>query len=153
MVVAFPQVAPPAGLKQSILHAILPSDIAVVPAATPPDSFMRGLQNWLPWALAACFAVLCVLLIGLGHSFRKQAAEYARELDEKREQYAELQRLNEALQTQISQSSTNYTRQVEICAVNWCRKRKNLRRSKDRWLKRSASSMNGPPNSSNRSGR
>jgi len=112
MVAAFPQVAPPAALKQSILGAVLGPDMPSAPVIVPPDSFLRGLQNWLPWALAACFAVLCALLLGVGHSIRKQATDFARQLEEKQEQYTELQQQNDVLQSQVNQSATNYSKQV-----------------------------------------
>jgi cell division protein FtsB len=94
------------------MGVVTPAEATVVPLVVQPDRFTRALQNWLPWALAACFAVLCVLLIGLGHSFRKQAADFAQELEDKRQQFAELQRQNDALQTEIDQRTTNYSRQV-----------------------------------------
>ena len=112
MVVAFPQVAPPPALKQSILGAVMPAEAVAIPAVVQPDAFTRALQNWLPWAMAACFAVLCVLLLGLGHSFRQQATNFAQELEEKKQQYAELQRQHEDLQNQIDQAATNLSKQV-----------------------------------------
>jgi anti-sigma-K factor RskA len=112
MVVAFPQVTPPPALKQSILRAVTPSAATTVPVVVHPDWFTQALQNWLPWALAACFAILCVLLLGLGHSFRQQATNLAEALEEKKQQYAELQRQHEDLQNQIDQSLTNYSKQV-----------------------------------------
>jgi anti-sigma-K factor RskA len=112
MVVAFPQATPPPALKQSIMRAVASPEATAVPLIVQPDYFARALQNWLPWALAACFAVLCVLLLGLGHSFREQATNFAQELEEKKQQYAELQRQHEDLQNQIDQTATNLSKQV-----------------------------------------
>jgi anti-sigma-K factor RskA len=112
MPLAFPQVAPPPTLKQSILRAVTPAEAAAVPVVVGPDSFTRALQNWLPWALAGCFAVLCILLLGLGHSFRQQATNFAEELEEKKQQYAELQRQHEELQNQVEQAASNLSKQV-----------------------------------------
>ena len=112
MVVAFPQITPPPALKQSILAAVAPAEPRAVPVIVQPDSFTRALQNWLPWALAACFAILCVLLLGLGHSFRQQATNFAEALEEKKQQYADLQRHNQDLQNQIDQTAATYSRQV-----------------------------------------
>ena len=112
MVVAFPQVAPPPALKQSIMRAVWPADPGSMPVVVQPDSFTRALQNWLPWALAACFALLCLLLLSLGHSFRRQATNFADQLEEKKQEYVELQRQNADLQNQIDQAATNYSKQV-----------------------------------------
>ena len=115
MVVAYPQAAPPPGLKRRILAAIderpaVPSNVVAL-----DDNRSPYWMGWMPWALAACFAILCVLLISIGQSLRQQAVSLTDQLEEKNAHTAELQQQIDDLQVRTQQQTTNYqTRLVEV---------------------------------------
>src|SRR5262245_28652958 len=60
MVVALPQVAPPPALKEQVLAAITDRAAGRLSASSGRES---SWMFWVPWALAACFAILCVVLV------------------------------------------------------------------------------------------
>jgi len=114
MVVAYPQAAPPPGLKGKILAAVdeRPATPAVV---VPVDGGGSNWMGWMPWVLAACFAILCVLLISIGKSLREQAVSFGTQLEEKNGHTADLQRQLDELQARTAQQITNFqTRIVEV---------------------------------------
>ncbi len=114
MVGAFPRVAPPPALKQRILAAIDERG-GVAPGSVPLDERAPSWMAWVPWALAACFAILCVALISIGKTLRQHAVELTTQLEEKSQQTADLHQQVENLQARISQQTTNYQdRLVEV---------------------------------------
>jgi len=115
MVAAFPQVAPPPALKQRVLTAIDNRPAAPSNVIALDDARGASWAGWMPWALAACFAILCVALISIGRSLREQAVALTQQLEEKSIQTAELQQQLDQLQSQADQQVTNYqTRIVEL---------------------------------------
>src|SRR5262245_24235716 len=98
MVTAFPRVAPPPALKQRILAAVDERE-GVAPNIVPLDERPPSWMGWVPWALAACFAILCVALISIGKTLRQHAVEQAAQLEEKSQQTADLHRQVEELQS------------------------------------------------------
>lgn len=115
MVAAFPQIAPPPELKNRILAAVderagvAPNLVAVEEGRASPW------MGWMPWTLAACFAILCVLLIAIGQSLRQQAVQLTGQLEERNAQAIELQQQFDSLQARADQQITNYqTRLSEI---------------------------------------
>jgi anti-sigma-K factor RskA len=116
MVAAFPQVAPPPALKQRTLAAIearaaRPENVIVLDDNQAAPAWM----GWMPWALAACFAILCVLLISIGQSLRQQAVTLNQQLEERNSHAADLQQQLETLQARTDRQITNYqTRLVEL---------------------------------------
>ena len=115
MVAAFPRVAPPPALKQRLFAALdqreAPS-ARVVPLEADGASAWMG---WMPWALAACFAILCVVLIAIGQSLRQQALGLSERLNQRDEETDDLKRQVDLLQFQVDQQTTNYqTRIVEV---------------------------------------
>jgi len=105
---AIPQVAPPPGLRQKILQAIDESENAPT-AAGAEGSWMF----WVPWALAACFAILCVLLVSLGHSLRQQSVRLQHELNQKNLESAQLQEQVTQIETSAEQNATNYQLRIK----------------------------------------
>ena len=106
---ALPVVTPPAALKEKVLAAIGGSAVAggvVRESAVFPA--------WLPWALAACFAVLCITLLGLGSTAKRESAELSQKLEEARQAQAELQRENEILQASAAAASSNESVRVAV---------------------------------------
>jgi anti-sigma-K factor RskA len=63
---------------------------------------------WMPWALAACFAVLCVALIAIGQSLRERAVNLDAALGERTEEATDLRRQIDLLQAHIEEQGTNY---------------------------------------------
>src|SRR6185295_9047295 len=81
---------------------VLPPD----PESAPPW------MAWMPWALAACFAILCVVLISLGNTLRQQAVVLSDQLGEKSEEAAELKKQFEVLQTRSERRTTNFQERI-----------------------------------------
>src|SRR5207237_622816 len=106
---ALPPQPPPPRLKEKIMAAV-DQDLAAT-SGTGPDLLsgenLSG-QVWVGWAVAAAFAVLCLLLLWLGHSFRRQNAALAQELEQLKGQSAQIQTERDNLQEQVEQLSANY---------------------------------------------
>ena len=110
MTVAYRHAAPPPDLKEKIFAAIdSRGGSSIIPFGNGRSS--AG-QAWLPWALAACFALLCVALIGLGHSLRRQGVELSQLLEQESEKAAALERERNELLRQAGQSVSNSQQQV-----------------------------------------
>lgn len=118
MVAGFPPATPPPALKQRILAAIdqrpaVPAN--VIPLRATPGDAAPSWMGWLPWALAACFAILCVALISIGRGLRDQAIALNVQLEEKNAHAADLVQQIDQLQTRADLQVTNYqTRLVEV---------------------------------------
>ena len=108
MVAAFPRVAPPPALKGKILAAIDgqdPAGASVFPLESRGDGSWTG---WVPWAIAAGFAVLCIALVSIGQSLRQQALSLSEQLGQRNEAM-------DLLQGRVEQQTTNYQdRIVEV---------------------------------------
>src|SRR5438132_9837373 len=104
-----PPQPPPPRLKEKIMAAV-DQDLAAT-SGTGPDLLsgenLSG-QVWVGWAVAAAFAVLCLLLLWLGHSFRRQNAALAQELEQLKGQSAQIQAERDNLQEQVEQLSAHY---------------------------------------------
>jgi anti-sigma-K factor RskA len=64
--------------------------------------------GWTPWILAACFATLCVVLISIGQTFRRQASELDGKARRYRAEAVELRSQVESLEGRIDRTITNY---------------------------------------------
>ena len=115
MVAAFPQTTPPPALKQKILATIDERESGRPNLVPPDDGRAPSWLGWTPWALAACFAILCVLLVSIGQSLRQQAINLSQQLEEKNAYANDLQQRIDMLQARTDQQTTNYqTRLVEV---------------------------------------
>lgn len=108
---AFPQVAPPPALKGKIMAALDAREgagllVPLEPSRTP------AWVAWMPWAMAACFAVLCVALISLGHALRRQAVTLSEELHHSEQEAVSLKQQVGQLQVQLKTQATNYQQRV-----------------------------------------
>jgi hypothetical protein len=119
---ALPVVPPPPDLKERIF-----AGIGGETATAAPVRERSKIPVWVPWAIAACLAVLCVVLIGftspehhpaefkqkledmrlaaicialiaLGSASRRDSAQLNRKFEEVRQAYTKLQREHETLQ-------------------------------------------------------
>jgi anti-sigma-K factor RskA len=79
-------------------------------AASAPRQSDEGesWSEWVPWALAACFAILCVALLFIGRSLREQAVALNRQLEERNLQAGELQEELDQLRSRAERQGTNY---------------------------------------------
>jgi TolA-binding protein len=68
--------------------------------------------TWVSWTLAACFALFCVVLLGLAYSFRREAALRRREVSAQLQSAARWQAELKALQTNWQQRLSVAQRQV-----------------------------------------
>jgi anti-sigma-K factor RskA len=112
MAAAFPRVQPPAALKSRILAAIDEREAAAGSVLTFDPTRTPSWMAWMPWAMAACFAILCIVLISLGHTLRQQAVALSDQLGEKSDEAAELKRQFDILQSQLAQQATNFQQRV-----------------------------------------
>lgn len=85
----------------------VPSSIHTHSSAVPDDDQNAAWAGWMPWALPACFAILCVALVSIGRSLREQAVALNQQLEEKNLHTAELQQQLDQLQSQAGQQTTN----------------------------------------------
>ena len=109
-----PQAGPPAGLPHQVLAVTDRRSHAPAGVTTLEDDRSASWAGWMPWALAACFAILCVALVSIGRSLREQAVALNQQLGEKNLHAAELQQQLDQLQSQADRQTTNYqTRLVE----------------------------------------
>jgi hypothetical protein len=69
-------------------------------------------MEWMPWALAACFAVLCVVLISVGKNLHQQALSLSTQLGERFTEVEDLRGRLEHLQAQSGTSITNYEQRI-----------------------------------------
>src|SRR5258706_2599163 len=107
---SLPSVSAPPELKQRILASIdsKGSRLAVVAPVGERPVF----PGWVPWALAACLALLCVALTGLSGMWRRQITEVSNKLEQAEQGLADSQRQQEALQILLSQNKSNLTGRV-----------------------------------------
>jgi len=108
MVAAFPRLEPPVALKGKLFAAVDQRMIAVPWTAGEVRPDAAAGPTWLPWAVAAGFSGLCVVLIFLGQSFRQQNAGLVQQVGVLKEQFGQLQAERDTLQAQVDQVSTNY---------------------------------------------
>jgi|GEM_PF-242078 len=131
MVTGFPQASPPPALKSRVMGAATAR--GTVPAApakmagtdTAPPS---GWMVWLPYALAACFAALCVVLISLGRNLREQAVSLREQLNSRAVEADELKSRIDQLQSQADETGSNYERRVDDLRSDVARRTAELQR-------------------------
>lgn len=111
LAVALPQVSPPAGLKDRIM-ATIDARAASGAVVTSPSARTPAWVAWMPWAMAACFAILCVALISLGHALRRQAVSLSEELQHSEREAASLKQQVGQLQARAAIQATNYNQRV-----------------------------------------
>jgi len=68
--------------------------------------------SWLPWAIAACFAGLCIVLVLLGHSQRLETIAFIRQLDELTQKNYELLARGDDLQSSLEVRGAQYQQHV-----------------------------------------
>jgi anti-sigma-K factor RskA len=73
-----PLVVPPPALKQKILAQIAAQE-KIVPLPSPEDR-SAGWNIWVPWALAACLAILCGFSISQQAALRQKVEKQAEQL-------------------------------------------------------------------------
>jgi anti-sigma-K factor RskA len=109
MVATFPRVEPPPALKQSVLAAIGQRSSAA--GGVIPVDFSRW-QVWVPWALAASFALLCVLLLGNTQRLRQQVADSEQKSDELSNQAGTMRDLQQRTQVEAERVASNYQQRL-----------------------------------------
>ena len=114
MAAGFPRVAPPAALKAKIMAALDRRPARPVPAVVIPldPTPTPAWAAWMPWALAACFAVLCVVLISVGKNLRQQAQALSEELGERTAEAEDLRTRNDQLRAETGLRGSNYEQRI-----------------------------------------
>ncbi len=106
MVAAFPRVIPPAHIKGRVLAAVADRN-AAADTARPP-----AWMAWMPWAMAACFAILCGALISVGHKLRQQAQVLNEQMLQHDAATAELERQLAHAQAIADSRTSNYEQRI-----------------------------------------
>ena len=119
---AFPRMEPPPALKRRLLAAIEKRGAGVVAPAAGPA--------WIPWALAACFAILCVALLALGHSIRLRSFAAQEQLDETRQKLAELEMQSDVLAGEFATRGSNFTQYLSVVQTQLVQRTEELKRTK-----------------------
>jgi anti-sigma-K factor RskA len=127
LVVALPRRDPPPSLKQHLLESIDRQEGFAGDAAGGIQLEPAAWQSWMPWALAASFALLCLLLIALGNSLRRQATEARQQLND---QLAGQQREQNILRTQGEQKAAAYQQQLTELQKQIVRKAEDFERQR-----------------------
>ncbi len=127
LVVALPRRDPPPPLKQRLLESIDRQEGFAGAAAGGNQLEPPAWQSWMPWALAASFALLCLLLIALGNSLRRQATEARQQLND---QLAGQQREQNNLRTQAEQKAAAYQQQLTELQKQIVRKAEDFERQR-----------------------
>ena len=78
----------------------------------PPEASRGDWLWWVPWALAAAFALLSVILLSFGSSWRKEHDSLAQRLAETESAYAELLSHQTNLHQKLIRVETNYANRV-----------------------------------------
>jgi anti-sigma-K factor RskA len=76
---ALPQATPPPALKEKILAQISAQE-KIVPLLTNIDDHGIGWSIWLPWALAACLAIVCGVSLSQQRNLRQKIGEQAKQI-------------------------------------------------------------------------
>jgi anti-sigma-K factor RskA len=76
---ALPQATPPPALKEKILAQISAQE-KIVPLPTQIDDHGTGWSIWLPWALAACLAIVCGVSLSQQKNLRQKIGEQTRQI-------------------------------------------------------------------------
>jgi anti-sigma-K factor RskA len=114
---AVPPVEPPPQLRAKILAQVAPPQRIV---SLPEHESQPARSNvWLPWALAACFAILCVFLFGQDSQLRRQVSVQAQRINDLNQMAQALQSAtNNLQQTVIALRETNRLANLRIAMLN-----------------------------------
>lgn len=102
------RVAPPSPLPESI-QAAADADRAAQPAGVIASdaAAQPGWMALVPWAIAACFALLCVVLVATGQKLREQAVALNDQVSERVADVAELRRQLDEFQARADNRMSN----------------------------------------------
>ncbi|MEY4916895.1 MAG: hypothetical protein RL616_808 [Verrucomicrobiota bacterium] len=111
---AVPLVEPPPQLRAKILAAVgEPQKIISLPERKP------GFQNWLPWSLAMCLAVLCLALFAQTGWLRQQADVQALQINSLNQLAQSLSAATNNLQQAVfALQATNRLANLKIAMLN-----------------------------------
>jgi len=111
---AVPSVEPPPQLRAKILAQIAPPQKSI----SPPERKLNPL-SWLPWALAADFAVLCVVLNMQDSQLRRKIGEQAQQISSLNQLAQSLSATTNSLQqTVLALQETNRLASLRIAMLN-----------------------------------
>jgi anti-sigma-K factor RskA len=115
---SLPQRTPPPALKQKILAQIAAEEkIVPLPARSEPRS--DGWTFWLPWALAACLAIVCAISISQQKNLRLENQEQAKRLADLNQVADSLRSETQNLQQAVATlRETNRLENLRIAMLN-----------------------------------
>jgi len=96
----------------------------------PAEQPAQANWPWVPWALAAAFAVLAFVLLGMSGSLRQRTAELNQQLAEAQQAYADLQSEQTNLQRKLVKVETNYTARIADLQKQVVQKNQETQRQK-----------------------
>jgi anti-sigma-K factor RskA len=113
-----PRVEPPAGLRAKVLAQVAsPQNVVALPERK------SQVARWLPWALAACLAVLCGILFSQQNQWRKTAGQQAQQIGALNQLAQSLESSTNDLQnTVLALEETNRLANLRIAMLNSLKK-------------------------------
>jgi anti-sigma-K factor RskA len=111
---SLPQVTPPPALKQKILAQITAQE-KVVPRTERSESW----AIWLPWALAACLAIVCAISLSQQRTLSQKNGEQAKQLADLNQMVDSLHNETQDLKQAVATlEETNRLATVRIAMLN-----------------------------------
>jgi anti-sigma-K factor RskA len=127
MAAAFPRVDPPPRLREKVLAAVAAREASKV------LSLPGAWQMWVPWALAACFAALCLVLLNVSTTQRRAAAALNQQIEALTQQADELRGGQENLAAQAAQQAAAAAQQATNLQMQVLKLGGDLKRERDNW--------------------
>jgi anti-sigma-K factor RskA len=111
---AVPLVEPPPQLRAKVLAQVTPQQKMVL----PPERKFRA-AFWLPWSLATCLGVLCVMLLSQDSQLRKTVGDQAQQIGALNQLAQSLElSTNNLRQTVLALQETNRLANLRVAMLN-----------------------------------
>ena len=112
-----PQVAPPPALKQKILAQIEAQE-KIVPLPVRGQEHSAGWAIWRPWALAACLAIVCAVLLSQQKTLRQKIGEQTKQLADLNQMAGALRNESQGLKQAVAAlQETNQLQNIRIAML------------------------------------
>lgn len=114
---SLPQIAPPPALKQKILAQIEAQE-KIIPLPSSVEHF-GGWGLWLPWALAACLAIVCAVSLSQQKILRQKNGAQAKQLTDLNQMADALRNQTDNLKQSVATlRETNRLENIRIAMLN-----------------------------------
>lgn len=102
------------------------------PLEEPPEAPPQEQANWpwVPWVVAAAFAVICFVLLGMTGKLRQRSNDLNQQLADAQAAYADLQSEQATLQNKLARIETNYGARITDLQKQVVQKTQEIQRQK-----------------------